>query len=176
MHTSLAHATGKLRRKRGGKIRQSYELQHIVYAVIALAAGKRGSSQAEGDIVGDVEPRQRRVILEHDADALWRLILDRASFEFDRALGRPGKTCDQFEQRGFAAARRTDYRKELSTLDIEIDRPKRVQRRRRVTRHEHFVDSTELDLLVRHGPLSVRADYFSALRSSGRNRVSMILL
>ena len=54
---------------------------------------------------------KRRVLLEHDADAVGRLARDRPSFELDRALGRGRQPRDELEQRRLAAARRARRRR-----------------------------------------------------------------
>ena len=62
-----------------------------------------------------------------------------------------------------------------AALQLEVDRPERVQRRRRMDRHEHLADTRQPDLRNRHGSSRCSAGYLIALRSSGRKRVSMIL-
>ena len=49
-----------------------------------------------------------------------------------------------------------DNGEELAALQLEVDRPQRVQRRRRAARHEGLADVAQADLLSRHGSLSAR--------------------
>ena len=138
----------RIRRREVG---QADHPEHVPDAKLALVLAERGAAQAERDIRGDVEPRQRRVVLKHDADAVGRLAGDRPSFEVDRTLRRDGEAGDQLEQRRLAAARRTDDREELAAAKLEIERAERAQRCGRLARHEHLADAVQPDLRVRHG-------------------------
>ena len=98
------------------------------------------AAQPERDVARDVEPRERRVFLEHDADAVRRLACDRRAFELDGALRGRRETGDQFEQRRLAAAGGTDDGEEFALPDVEVDRADRMQGRRRAPRHEGLAD------------------------------------
>ena len=66
------------------------------------------------------------------------------------AIGRPSNSIvpsvagvqarDQLEQRRLAATRRADDGEELAAPELEVERAERVQRRRRLARHEHLAD------------------------------------
>ena len=92
----------------------------------ALRVGKLRLAQAERDVALDREPRDRSVLLEHDADAVGHAAVDRLALEVDRALGRDGEPRDQLEQGRLAAARRPDHGEELALAQVEIERPERV--------------------------------------------------
>ena len=71
---ALAHAARELRgiaRSRNRTSPTSFSASRTRSSF--SARGKRGAAQPERDVVGDVEPRQRSVVLEHDADAFRRL-------------------------------------------------------------------------------------------------------
>ncbi len=153
---ALAHAAREVRRMTGGEIRKANELQGLAYPVVDFGSTYARAAQAERDVLRHVEPGERGVLLEHDADAIGRLTRDSAAFELDLAIGHRGQTGDHFEERRLAAARRADHREELTALDLEIDRTERVQRSRRVPRREGLADAGEPDLRSGHARLSPR--------------------
>ena len=93
----------------------------------ALLRALPGAPQPECDIVGDGEPGDGGVLLEHDPDAVRHGTANRLVLEFDGALGRGRKPGHQFEQGRLAAARRADDGEEFALAQIEIDRAERVQ-------------------------------------------------
>ena len=174
---ALAHPAGELRGIARREVGEADELQNVAHALVALRAVESEPAQAERDVVGDIEPGQRRVVLEHDADSVRRLGADRPAFERDRSFGRRRESRDQLEQRRLAAPRRADDGEELAAPKLEIDRPERVQRRRRAADREDLADVGAAETCSTDtGGASRRDGYFNAFRSSGRNRVSMILL
>ena len=75
---ALPHAARELRRIARREIGQARRASaRCARARRARPRRKRRAAQAEGDVVGDVEPGQRRIVLEHDADAVGRLAGDR---------------------------------------------------------------------------------------------------
>ena len=93
-------------------------------------------SQAEFDVLADIEPGEAGVFLEHHADAVGYGVLDRAAFELDFALRRRREARDQLEQRRFSAAGRTDHGEKLALSDFEIDWAEGVHRLARRRRRE----------------------------------------
>jgi hypothetical protein len=74
-----------------------------------------------------VRRRNRRVLLEHDADPVRHRAGDRLVLEVDRAGSRGREPRHQFEERRLAAARRPDDGKEFPGAQVEIERPKRME-------------------------------------------------
>ena len=106
-----------------------------------------------------------------------RLARDRPPFELDPALGRGNQPGDQLEQRRLAAAGRPDDREELALADAR-DRSARARAAApaaRRWRESVLPTPSEPDVRRRHAGHG-RCDHFGVLMSSGRNRVSMILL
>jgi hypothetical protein len=124
----LAHPP-RAARVAGREIGEADELEHVTHALDPLLAAELRAAQTEGYVVGDVEPGERCVLLEHDADSVRCFAGDRPAFELDRAFGCRREARDQLEQRRLAAAGRADNREELAAPELEIERPQRVQRR-----------------------------------------------
>jgi hypothetical protein len=118
---ALAHPAGELHRIGGGEFGQPHQAQRVVDARGDFGVVERGLAQSERDVVGHVEPRKARILLEHDADAFRHLARHRLTFERDGSLGRTVQAGNDFEQRGFPAARRADHDEELAARKIEID-------------------------------------------------------
>ncbi len=80
-------------------------------------------AQAVGHVVVDAHMRVERVVLEHHRDvAVGRLdLVDDTPADIDLAAGDGLQACDHAQQRGLAAAGRTDQHTELAVADVEID-------------------------------------------------------
>ena len=96
---ALAHPAGELRRIAGREIGQTDEAQYVAHARRALLAIEIRAAQPEGDVLGDGQPGEGGVLLEHDAHAVGRLARDRPAFEQHRALGRGREPRDDVEER-----------------------------------------------------------------------------
>src|SRR5207244_7222763 len=131
----------------GGEIGEADQLEHVAHALVLFLAAEIRSAQAEGDVVRDIEPGKRCVVLEHYADAVGRVARDRPPPELYRAFGGLREPRDQLEQRRLAASRGTDDGEELAAPELEIDGPERMQRSRRAARHEHLADTAQPDVL-----------------------------
>ena len=90
----------------------------------------------------DIAPRQQQRVLEHDADIAVRL-RDLLALDQDLAGRRRQQPGDHFQQRGLAAAGRTDHDKELALVDMKIQRPQR--RHVAVARTIGFGDAGQLN-------------------------------
>src|SRR3954452_13227705 len=67
--------------------------------------------------------REKRVVLEHDADgaAVRRQMVDDMVADDDTAFGLADEARDNAQQGGLAAAGRTEQRDDLAALHVEID-------------------------------------------------------
>src|SRR5262249_24030130 len=132
--------------------------------------------QTEFDILAHTEPGEARVFLEDDTDAIGDVLLDRVAFEFDFSKRRSGETGDELKQRRFPAAGGTDYGEKFPLCDFHIDRSEGVHGFPADTRGKYFRHPAQCHMCRGHAIILRRAaSYFTFLRSSGRNRVSMIL-
>jgi len=154
---ALAHAARELRRIARGEIGEAHETQYVTNAGVSLVPRQRRAAQPERDVVLDVEPWQRRVLLEDDADAVGRFSRDGLALERDAALGRRGQSGDDLEQRRLAATRRPDDGEELAASELEIERAERVQRLRRACRRKRLADVVKRDLGRHAASLVARA-------------------
>jgi hypothetical protein len=142
---ALAHAAGELRRIALSKIGEAHDPQGARDPPTAFHLGKLRFAQAEADVALDGEPRDRSVLLEHDADAVGHAAVDRPALEGDRALGRGGEPGDQFEQGRLAAARRPDHGKELALAQVEVERPQCVNTARGGGKHLDHIAEPRMD-------------------------------
>ena len=89
---------------------------------------QRGLAQAEGDVVLDRQPGKAGVLLEHDADAVRDVAGDAAALELDRrrrsATESPAINSSSVD---FPQPDGPTTAKNSPLLQIEIDRPERVQ-------------------------------------------------
>ena len=97
------------------------EGQHLGHALGALAPADRLLAQAEADIALDREMGKQRVALEHHVDrpAVRRHGADVLAVEQDAAFAQRLETGKQAQQRGLAAAGRTEQREEFAVSDVE---------------------------------------------------------
>ena len=88
-----------------------------------LGAGVPAGPKAEGDVLGDAEMGEERVVLEHDADVapVRRQAGDVAPVERHAAAVGREETGHDPEQRGLAAARGAEQRDELARPHGEVD-------------------------------------------------------
>src|SRR5262249_47104945 len=79
--------------------------------------------QAIGDVTGDGEVGEHRIVLEHHADVaqMRRQPVDPPVGEADLAGIELAEARDHAQQRGLAAARWPQQREELALADVEID-------------------------------------------------------
>src|SRR5207248_6528939 len=91
-----------------------------------LLGWKPRAAQAERDVVPDVEPREARILLEHDADPGRDLAADRLALEADGAGARRRQPGERLQQRGLAAAGRSHDGDEFARGEIEVEGPERV--------------------------------------------------
>ena len=88
--------------------------------------------QAEGDVLGDVPVREQGVVLEHEADPApcgGTPARERPS-SVDRPAVEPLEAGDRPEQRGLAAAARSEHGDDRAALDPEVDPGERRYARR----------------------------------------------
>ena len=113
---TLTHAAGELGGKGVREILQAHQLQRVLQPPLDFRLIDRLPAQPEGDVVGDVEPGETGILLEHDADAVRHGVPDRPSLERHHALGWRRQRGDDVEQRRLAAAGWTDHGKELTPV------------------------------------------------------------
>ena len=78
----------------------------FVYAVLFLLVDAAGA-QTERDVIVNRQPREQRVLLKHEA-AVCTGGLDRCAVQHQTAVVHRNQTGDQTQQRGLAAAGRSD--------------------------------------------------------------------
>ena len=123
---ALAHSAGELRRIGAGECLKPHEGDRVGDAGANLGGRDAGAAQAERDVVPYVEPREARILLEHDADPGGDLIADRLALEADGTVGRSRQAGERLEQRGLAATGRAHDGDEFAGAKIEIERPERM--------------------------------------------------
>src|SRR5690606_16462816 len=85
--------------------------------------------QAEGDVVLHVQPRERGILLEDDADPFGHAALHRLPLERNLASRGARQARQDVEQGGFSAARGTNDRIELPPPERQVDRTERMEPR-----------------------------------------------
>jgi hypothetical protein len=102
---------------------QPEQLGHLVDAALDLALRCLTDAKAVAEVVAHVHVRVERVVLEHHRDvALARLEAGDVSIaEADRTVVHGLEARDHPQQRGLAAAGRTDEHHELAVLDRQTD-------------------------------------------------------
>ena len=124
----------------------------MIDAAAISARGASGLAQSEGDVVAYVEPGKGRVLLEYDADPIRYVAVDQRALQHDGAGGGTAQARDDLEQRRLAATGRTDDREEFAPLDVEIDRPERVDRGGGAGRGKDACHAPQFDVRCRHDP------------------------
>ena len=114
-----------------------HELEGAGHALLDLRLGHAARLEAVGHVPADREIGEDGVVLEHHAGvaAMRRQRVDALAAETDLAGGEVGEAGDRAQQRGLAAARRPEQRKELAVLDLErhvVDGAHRPERSRHV--------------------------------------------
>ena len=99
--------------------RQLDELEHALDPVADLGRGPALQLEAEGDVAVHRHVREKRVILEHHAEAalLGRQMVHALVVDPQLAVARRDQAGNDVEGSGFAAAARTEERHELSAPD-----------------------------------------------------------
>ena len=113
---ALLHAARDLRRLLVARLRHAHELEIAQRPFVTLRLGHRAAEDlvhGQAHVLVDAEPRQQRVILEHDG-AIGPGLDDLAIVDEDVARRRRRQPRDDVEQRGLAAARVADDRDELA--------------------------------------------------------------
>ncbi len=122
---ALAHAAGELCGIGGGEILQADEADGVIDAPLHLCGVDAGAPEPERHVVAHIEPGERRIFLEDDADAVGHAV-DALAFEQDVTLGRRREAGQHVDQSRFPAAGRPDHREEFAACDLEIERPQRM--------------------------------------------------
>ena len=120
---ALLHAAGDLRRPLVLGVRHLHEIEIVHGPGVPLGARLRAGEHLvdrEPDVVVDGEPRQQRMVLEHDR-AVGAGLVDLAVLQQHAAGRRRHQAGDDVEQRGLAAAGMADDRDVLALLDRERD-------------------------------------------------------
>src|SRR5262245_8610186 len=99
-------------------------------------------AQAEGDVVGDRQPREQGIGLEHHA-AVGAGLAHRHAVQGDAAGGRPVEPGDEAQQRRLAAARRPEHGDEVVVGDLEADRLERTRQLSTPHAEKHPRDSVD---------------------------------
>ncbi len=124
---ALALAAGQFVRLAPAEIFKLHQSQHVGDPFGDFPLRQTFLLEAEGDIGFDIKVRKQRIALKHHVDGTpmrrHRRKVD--PVEQDTAAIRPLEARDQAQQRGLAAAGRTEQREELALIDVErklIDR------------------------------------------------------
>ena len=109
---------------------ETHLLQHRSHPPGPVGRGDLAQLQAVRDVLGHRHVRPQRIVLEHHADAalVRRHVVDHAIAETDLARVRRVETGQEPQQRGLAAARRTEEGEHLALLDRQADVVDRRQR------------------------------------------------
>src|SRR5262245_14274449 len=166
---TLPHTARKLRGIGAGKVRQSHESQRIIDAAANLRVGHAVTTQAKRGVVPYRQPRKAGILLKDDADAVRYFASDRTAFKRHRAGGGPLQARQHLQQRGLAAAGRTDDGEEFTAFEVKIHLSERMNRSRAGGRRidPRYTRERGVDVLIRD-----RGRHFC--RSGGRNEASTI--
>ena len=155
---ALLHPARQLPRVLGREVTELDEIEQCVGALHAFRAGEAHDLERQLDVALHGPPvHQHRRLEDHAVVALEAGPCGRLAVHQHLAGARLGQVTDQPQQRGLAAAGRTDQRDELARLEGQVDPLQRRHRRR--TGAERLAHPADLD----HGP-AVRSDR-SALRA-----------
>ncbi len=118
---ALALAARQFVRFAAAEIFELHQRQHVGDAFADLRLGQAFLLESEGDIGLDVQMRKQRVALKHHIDRppIRRHLREIDAVEQDAAGIRLFEAGDQPQQRGLAAAGRSEQRKELALVDVE---------------------------------------------------------
>ncbi len=116
-------AAGELARLALGELGHVHQRQHLGDARADALTRPLLRLEAVGDVLRHRHVREQRVILEHDAGPApaRRQMVDGLVIEQHAALALPDEAGNDAQQRGLAAAGRTQQRDELPARNIEID-------------------------------------------------------
>ena len=120
---ALLLAAGQLRRLAVGQRRDLHQFKDSLDAPFDLRFRQAFHPQAKGDIVPDGEMRKKSVSLKHHFN---RALPRRKAVRLtpanpDRACVREVQTAQDAQQSGFAAARRSQQRKEFALANAQAD-------------------------------------------------------
>ncbi|MGY4597907.1 hypothetical protein ACVWXL_005653 [Bradyrhizobium sp. GM22.5] len=120
---ALLLAAGELRRQAIGELRQPHLLDHGIGCAEAIGLGLAADAQCEGDILAHGQMREQRVGLKHHRGASLhrREPDDVLAADHDLAGGRVLVAGDHTQNRGLAAAGRTDEAAIGAIGDLEVD-------------------------------------------------------
>ena len=106
-----------------GEVGEVHQLEEAPNRRRDVGGGMAAGLQAEGDVLGDGEMREQRVVLEHHADvaAMRRLGGDVLAVEPHAAAVGFQEAGDDAQQGGLAAARRSQQRDEFAGRHLEVD-------------------------------------------------------
>ena len=125
----LLHAAGQLPGKFGAKAGKIDQLQSFRDARLALRLGEAHDLERQRDVAGDAAPRIERRGLEHIAiGAVEARFVRTHAIDADCAAGRSLEIRDGAQERGLAAARRSDEGDELASRDLQADVAERLDR------------------------------------------------
>mmetsp|Transcript_11774 Transcript_11774/g.27607 ORF Transcript_11774/g.27607 Transcript_11774/m.27607 type:complete len:203 (+) Transcript_11774:845-1453(+) len=142
---ALLHAAGDLVWALGAGVAHAHQLQRSDGARLllrrALPAAEDGLDRQQ-HVVQAAQPRQQRVVLEHNR-TLGAGRGDLAAVANQRAAGGLQQPGDEVEQRRLAAAGMADQRGELTALHVEIHALQRMEAA--FARREHHLGILDLD-------------------------------
>ena len=125
----LAHAARQLVRIVLGEVAQAHELEQRGAALAPRGARDPAQVERELDVGERGLPRQQGRVLEHHADLVGHGRRNRLTVDAGLAAGRPDQARQDLQQRGLAAAARSDQGDELPFGDRERDVGERLDRR-----------------------------------------------
>ena len=156
---SLLHAARHFVRPLVLGLGHLHQFEIVHHPVMALGLALRAAEHLvhrDGDVAVDGQPRQQRVVLEHDGTVGARVV-DHLAFEEDLAAGRLQQAAQDVEQGRLAASRMADQRDELALLDAQVHVAQHF--RRHLAAAEAHADLFELEIgLSGHGDCSYCAE------------------
>ena len=123
-----------------------HQFEIVHHPVVALGLGLRGAEHlvdGDRDVAVDGQPRQQRVVLEHDG-AVGPGFVDDLAFEEDLAICRFQQAAQDVEQGRLAASRMADQRHELALIDAQVHVAQHF--RRHLAAAEAHADLFELEI------------------------------
>src|SRR5262245_59914309 len=103
------------------------KLQHFPDTFVDLGFGFLGEPQAITHVLPNIHVGKKSVALKHHVggSAVWPPVRNVLARYVDATCRRQEETCDHVEKRGLSAPRRSENCQEVSTLNVEVERPHR---------------------------------------------------
>ncbi len=118
----LALAAGQGARLAVQEVLETEDLRRVPHPLVDLILRDLAQTQAEGDVVVDLEVGVERVVLEHhrDVPVTGGHVVDDLVTDADGPLGDRLEACEHAERRRLATARRPHQYDELAVADLQV--------------------------------------------------------